>query len=438
MNKIIETIALELSKQNRTITIPAGSMLSTINPVNVVQHGNVNELDIKISTVLGNELHNIKNNIIPIIQEFGEVVSKSLLNKMNNNPLKDVNIVYAELPEFMEELISRNVINKNAINITLSNNVLSIPRPEVHLIRSMLKYGSGQMEDMIQAFTNSISNDELVRIWDTYLNRITADNTNYVNLGYTVNNGIYGSDLFILSILVKNLKQTVPEGIRVSLGVYNETINILDSLLDAKIVRVDNMITSYGKTGKLIYKADNINSVIVIKETYDVFLNNGGSPEAIYGAVIKGAKSASISTIESKKDEYVEEWNKFVNASTVKQHIATLEQHRLAYRLGINDIMTNFISEDVKASIPEEIVADYGNIVIAYMNKCKHEDLFNINKTVEEIIGNILFGHTNTIEFLRYMKYYSNMDSNISAKEAATYASMDLIIDFLLTQIEIN
>lgn len=439
MNEIIKSVASDLTNNNKYVNIPAGSALSIINPINVVEKNDMSGLDIRLANILSNEINMIRNDILPLIKEFGMFVTESLNKKLAVNPFKDVNIYTAELPEVFEELVARNVIKVNGDNTrTLSNSNLIIPTPTPAKIREYLVYGSGGIQEMIKSFTSFISDDELVRIWDTYLGRISADNTAYISLGYKVNSSIFGLDLFILSIIVKNLLTTIPEGVRVSNGMYQDTISTLDVVLDNKISRLITLINSNTNIGKVIYKADSLKEVIVIKSTYDDFLNKDGSPEIIYGAVLAGAKTAGVTTLVDNKDNYAKKWDEYVNSVTIKQKLSSLESHRLSYKLGVTDLINNSMTDRVKSMIPVEIVSKIDEVIINFLNNSKTEHLFNVNRVAEEIVAGILFGHTNAQEFIGYMKHYSKLNPDISPKEAATYASADLVVDYLISQLEIN
>ena len=439
MSNVIKSVANELTSKNKRVIIPAGSMLMTVNPVNVVENGNMEGLDTKIANVLSNELNNIRNNILPLIKEYGKFVNDSINSRLNSNPLKDVNIYTVELPLVIGEMISRNIINLNGDkNRRINDKSLVLTRPDVSKIKEYLNYGSGQMESLIRNFVSGIPDTELVRIWETYLLNISSMNNNYVTIGSKVNNGVYGLDLFVLSILVKNLIKVIPDTVRVPVSVYNDAIVSLDAVLDNKIAMFINAMEANTKVGKVILKANGINEVVVVKDNYNKFLNENGVPEAIYGAVLSNVTSLDIINLTKDKDMYVNKWDTYIKNEYIKAKLGTLEQHRLAYRLGVTELFNNFMDEELKASIPSNIVDNINDVIIAFLNSKKPEKLFDINDIVEDFVTEVLFGHTNAEEFIKYMKHYSRLNPNITAKEAATYASADLVTDYLLTMIEIR
>lgn len=437
MNKIIEATAAQLTKEGKYLVIPAESGLRTINPVSVVEENRLNGLDIKLANILGNEITNIKENIIPLIKTFGTEVTEAINKKNQINPLDNVNIYTAELPYVFEEMISRNMIKTDTtISRSMSPATVIIPTPSADKIREYLIYGSGQIEKLLKEFTDSVSDKELVRIWETYLNRVSNDNPNYTTLGYKVNDGIYGLDLFIMSILIKNLVNILPEGVRTGNNNYREAMNDLDVVLDLRIGMVAKLLDVQAKGSKLIYKSNGLKEVIVIKDTYDKFLENGGCPEAIYGAILSDVKTGLDQSILNKKDLYIDRWDKYVSDLTIERQLGSLNTHRIAYKLVLLGIINDHMSEDVKESIPEEIMDNLDTVINDYIHNTKNEDLFNVAFIAEDIFSNVLFRHTNTKEFLGYMKQYAIMDPNINPKVAATYASMDLVTDYLLTQIK--
>lgn len=439
MSNVIKSVATELTNSNKRIIIPAGSILSTINPVNVLNNGTMDGLDVKLANILSNELNHIRNNILPLIKEYGKFVNDSINSRLASSPLQDVRIYSIEIPEVIAEMVNRKIININGdANRRINDKALVLNKPEISKIREYLNYNaSGQMENIIKNFVNNISDNELSRIWDTYLTNISAMNTNYISLGYRVNGEIFGLDLFVLSILVKSLLKVAPDT-RVSVSVYNDTMLTLDAVLDNKIAMILRLIDSSTRLGKLIYKGESINEVIVFKEVYNKFLNDGGSPEAIYGAVLNKVGAAHAAVVLGDLDKNNETWDKFIKNESIKQKLGTLEQHRIAYRLGVTELYNNFMDEELKATIPAEINNNINDVIINFLNSKKAEKLFNINHIVEDFITEVLFAHTNAKEFISYMKHYSRLDPNLSAKEAATYASADLVIDFLLANVEIR
>lgn len=439
MSNVIKSVAAELTNKNKRVIIPAGSMLTTVNVVNVVENGNMEGLDTKIANVLSNELNNIRNNILPLIKEYGKFVNESIASRIDSNPLKDVNIHTVDLPIVIGEMISRNIININGDKSRrINDKSLVITRPDVSKIKEYLTYGSGQMESLIRTFISTIPDTELVRIWDTYLLNVSSMNNNFVTIGNKVNNGIYGLDLFVLSILVKNLVKTMPDTVRVPVSIYNDAIISLDAVLDNKIALFITNMEANTKIGKVILKGDNLNEVVVIKDNYNKFLNDGGSPEAIYGAILNKVSSLDIINLTKDKDMYSNKWDIYLKNETIKTKLGTLEQHRIAYRLGITELFNNFMDEELKASIPSGIVDNINDVIVAFLNNKKPEKLFDVNDIVEDFVTEVLFGHTNAEEFIKYMKHYSRLNPNITAKEAATYASADLVTDYLLTMIEIK
>jgi len=439
MSNIIKSVAAELTSKNRRVVIPAGSILTTINVVDVVESNKLEGLDVKIANILSNELNNIRNNIKPLILNYGKFVNDSINSRMNSNPLKNLNIHIMELPLVIGEMVSRNMINLNGDkNRKINDKSLVILRPEVSKIREYMTYGSGQMESLLRSFISGIDDVELVRIWDTYLLNVSSMNNNFINISSKVNNGIYGLDLFVLSILVKNLIKVVPDTVRVPVSTYNDAMISLDIVLDNKIAMFIKAMESNNAIGKVIYKTNGINEIVVIKDNYNKFLNDNGNPESIYGAVLSGIESLSLTELMKNKDSYNTTWDNYIKNENIKQKLGTLEQHRMAYRLGVTELFNNFMDEELKSTIPDTIVNNINDIIITFLNSKKPEDLFNINEIVEEFITDVLFGHTNAKEFFGYMKHYSRLDPNITANEAATYASADLVTDYLLTAIEIR
>ena len=436
----VESIASEFTQDNKLITIPADSILANVNVSSAIAHDSINGIDNRIASILNNEISFIKGDIVPLIKEYGKYVAEFLESNSTINPLAEVKIVIATVPEVIEELITRGYINLNGAKIgNIDTNTLTMPELDGPAIRQYMTLDGGQLSKIGEAFSSTVTNDELVRIYNTYLKNISNTNPNYTNLGSKVNSERHGFDLFVLSILVKNLKNNYIDGVRVSENVYTNILLNLDAVLDAKISYFINSLKAYSNVGRLVIKSTGLNDIVINGDVYDKYLDElDGDPEVIYGGIISGKHTLSLTDVTDNKKEYYDNWVRYSKSVVVKQSLGNIEKHRVAYRLAMTRLINEYMNDDIKETIGLGLLSNINNIIVAFMNDEEPMELLQINHIVEEIVTKILFSETNAHKFLSYMKHYSMMDKSITAKDAATYASVDIILDFLLTQVEIS
>jgi hypothetical protein len=64
--------------------------------------------------------------------------------------------------------------------------------------------------------------------------------------------------------------------------------------------------------------------------------------------------------------------------------------------------------------------------------------LMDVDFISKEVVGVILVPETNFYRFVNYMLEFSRINPSISGKDAASLASAEVIMDYLLQQVTVN
>lgn len=432
----LKIIADNLTTDGRSLSIPASSVLtSRINGSEKIASS--------IAETLGRELWYIKGKVIPAIKEYATIVKNKIEAGKEPSILSKYNIAIMEIPEFISLGYERNLYTK-LTNVTLPRGgVLRIPTVPPTVIRTQyLKSDIPSISNAISTYAAVFTDQFLASVWEKYIENISIDNSAFGMLGREVANGIPGSELFALTILLPNIKSNPPEGARArSVDIFDMYINAVTTLVYSKLDAFVERYNMYERREILVSTMSNYETVALVPRTmYTKFINEGGSPEVIYGHLIaNGPKTAtySYSDVVDNADNNIKTWENEVKKERIVAKQNEKHRYKMAYVLCMDEMFSNYFDA---ATISELgfIKDTYNTHITSLTNNVTDETLFDIPGFAERAIGTLVFAHTNTYRFLQYMRDAAALDHNITPNEAASYASLQLIIDYLLTQVTVE
>ena len=148
------------------------------------------------------------------------------------------------------------------------------------------------------------------------------------------------------------------------------------------------------------------------------------------------AKNHYVNDILLNKSEYIKAWEKKIRLDTIATKLESTNSYKLVYDIGLKKLLGE-IGEDVGKYIP---YTDDDNLIAtrAYLAGLKTSDLLNVDYVTMEIVGEILLPNTNFYAFTENMLEYSKLDSTLSSQEAASLATLDIIINYLMDQVTVS
>ena len=431
MNDIVELLASELASKGKIVEPSTNSVLKLIKDHSVDE---VNILVNKVADKISNEIGLYRNVFTPLYIAYKDAVNKILEDKKPENPLHKYKVVAVDIPDYIKELIKKDVIHQNAsyVELPISNVVIPVPTDN---IRSYFKVSSHTEQMYIDELLSKYSDDDLKNIWEKYLLNVSGSNDNIANLPYSDLNKI--DDVALLFALITNLKNNIPDGVSVDESTYTKVMRNFYTTLVADIAILTRTFNDYVKSDRLVIKIFD-NTVTVVKPVYNKFLKEQ-RVEVLLGLMIKGpsgVNSLMLNDILINAQSYLNAWEQKVRLTNISMSIEHKANYRLAYEFAI-PLLFKEIPESSKKYISgdiDEISLD----VKDYVDELDHSSLVDIDENAAYILCYIIMVESNYYNFLSSMLKYKELDDKLSNKEAASLATLNLIVDYISQQLVVR
>ena len=128
-------------------------------------------------------------------------------------------------------------------------------------------------------------------------------------------------------------------------------------------------------------------------------------------------------------------WNDKVNIVRLSTIDKEVSRFKVAYSIAMSKLIENEMPEDIVSKLPmvkNEILKETDAIV----NVLNHDTLRNIGKTCQILLAKLIFHNSKFEYFTGDMIEASETVPNISANDAASYASIKMVIRYLVDQLE--
>ncbi len=426
----ISAIAEELSSKNKMIEFKQESIFTALE----TDTGELrNNMAIKIAATLKNDIIKYKNILLPFTKRYGEAVRTKLLETKQPNKLARFQVIEQIVPDIVRELQSKGILPAKRTPVMIPNSKLIMPTPKDG-IRSVIKFSNSVLNSALEQVLVNYTDQDLDYLWDTYMSNISGTNDNIRTLSFrTIKNF---NDVVLLVAIAGTLRTEKQPGITISESVYKEVMNAFyNELTNYLSVAVSNYnITT--KLNKLVlgYGVNN-NTIIVNAIVYKEFLKTS-SIEALLGLLLSGErKLTGKQEIEIQAGKYISKWEAAVKLEAIREKNTESQRYRMVYGMAL-EVLLNEANNNIKENMECE-AKGISNTVLAYINTLPVTEISDIELITRKIMGNIVFRSTTFGKFLEYMEDYAKIRTDIKPDEAATMASIDIIIDYLTQQIRV-
>ena len=437
MKNVIEIVANELAAQGMVIDILPGSIFEAIE-VPMSNDNVVGAITTAISGKMKNELMLIKGKLLPLLTDVEKHMNNKLSEHRDIPDTAKYSIIEFKTPTILNELIDNGTITSKRQPLSLPVSTLSIPTPDKNIIREMFKHNLTSLDKYTDNIVKLYTDEDLLKLWDKYLINISKSNTNIDTLGINTIGKL--NDIIMLYIVVYNIKDNKPSNVNITIDAYTKHMNFLYlELLNYLAVGIENIALNK-RLKKLVLSIRDEYTIVVDSDLYAQLLAEGYTAEAMLGMLLSGDVSTSdmlYDNIKIKADKYIKLWDNKVKLSRMSNVTADIKKYKTLYDIVIRDVYDNILPKDLK----EIVVVDKETASIELANilaNINASSLLDINHIANIIVANIMFPNTNFSTFTNYMIEYSKLDKTLSASQAASFASFELILDYLLQQVNVR
>jgi len=423
INEALKTIAIELANKNKVLAPKANSVLVVDNQDEVV---------IKLSSLIANEVSTYRNLLIPFIKDYRSKVEEIVNQRLSNININDIEVETIEVPLILKEYVKRDIIGASDSQVILPISSISIPTPSVEDIKRYLHSESPIINDYINELLNEFTDEELLNVWEKYLGNISKSNDNLTMV--RIYAPINVNEVMLTYLLTDKLMDNIPEGIVASAETYNKVMGLLKDKLRNDLTYIYKQMLNALDTKRLVAKVDG-KTVYVHKEVYGEFLKEF-PVEVLFGlAIDKDAKLVNkhyLYDIKTSADVYAANWKQYVKMK--KLAVDEIGIYRMAYTVAIGDALKEAPSE-INEYLVNDNVGQLENII---RDEVRNEPLYELKDTVamsRELISEYIFDNENFEKFLENMTDYSKTNPELNSKEVASLAVLDMVIDYLTMQV---
>jgi hypothetical protein len=425
--------------------IPSGMLLDDSKLRGVsgeVEHDvAMNELVNLASKAITGNFDLARNGVIPAVKQVHDEYS-TFMRAMEVDAKQPVSIV----PNVYHDIWSNPQLQglvERFENVALSEakTTVSFPMIDGSALVEMLKTGIDSFDGVVQDW---FENQPIDKPMQTYHKVFVGGapvgrQTNAVHR--TPEGDLDRNDLLLVFMIASNFEEHMPDGMTVELDrvrlILSRIREQAGRAINAEFKRRDrdrrikNLVYRVAKYD-WEYTTDGRTTVMVNNDVYKAFLEEGGTPEAIYGAVVTGGSTEYHSLVENKEVNE-KRWAKYAALHSQKVAAQIYTSQREAARRA----MTKFINDQDVEELPLDRV-DMHQRVLKVLGGMNPKDFQDDLTAIRCLVCDVLYAHTNVRMVLDAMDAAGTNDPNMNARECALMSVIDLVARWMASQINVK
>jgi len=427
----IEILASKLAEKGSLFDIKSNSIFT----VSQLPGGNADleEIVAQVGIKLRNETSLFRMKINPLLGEYVSAVTDEISRLRDTSEVTKYIIKECTIPSIAEELNSK-VSSSLKGSISAVGISFSIPTPET--IKDYFK-PVGDLKIPATEFLATLSVDVMIEFWNKFLTNISSDNTNY-NI-FKSGSPVNITDLCLNILAITFLRENQPSYDTTDNTVYRkfmtETLEELKGFLAFAITVYKGEID----VKKVISAIPDRYTVYVNPAVYDEFLKLGGKPETVLGFLLSEQKDSEkyIDTLLNNAAILEGEWSRRYNLCRLESIDLNIRNHKAIHKLYVNkffnELLPKYLVDYVRLT-PAESESKIDEL----LSGVDSATIVDVEKISRLIFGMVYFASTNYFAFTEYMLSYLKLFKDNDLKKAASFAVLDIILDYLFTQVDVR
>lgn len=379
-----------------------------------------NETKKVIATKITNEIHFYKFDTLKLIKQYTNKVNALIKGSKSSVVGTDLfKIITLSKMDILDTMITKGYLTAplgytlGVENVNLSDLAFNgeIKDMELNILR----------DEEIKTLTNN-DMDNIVSIFGNVNDITTISDFNYFISRQNITN-INGLILLVLSLMnkykVTDDKSLIPfvtsaiNKLNILVNGYNNRVRL--NIITLKTDRLDNELTE----------------IIVLKDNYLNYMNEGGSNKVIFGYVLKDSydnnntvsyKGASINELNINKDSLINIYKAKVNNLNLELKNNSIISLRSYYTFALSVVGNLNIDKEKLEDITE------------YVNSSDLGKLMDTKKMTLDIFRYFILSDTNFNEFMKGFEEADIIINDASQDTLVLYAGYRLVLLYLLNQ----
>lgn len=230
--------------------------------------------------------------------------------------------------------------------------------------------------------------------------------------------------------------EVVPEGLSMDLPSYRSYLSGVKEQAGVRLNYLHGQANTRVKSKQLVISAPRARAglpvtgtVVVCGEVYNQWLAEGGSPEALFGAIKAGA-TLQYDVLLAGAAEFAADWTRAMALLEQQSQFELQAVTVQGMRNALVDLLRE-IPEDQLAASPEEMISRINERLTHFHLK----DVNEIYATARKAVCRVFYPHTDAEKILNAMEAVCEAKPDLEPREAALLVLMDYVVDWVASGI---
>ena len=459
----LDRIGLNLSpKANTALALLLAQSLNTLTPAQRTDQGYLIESEWVCRASEREEANDTFNQIVatlakPIAEQshFARTVVNpdcdELINRIDeisnasvSPAISAMNIKRIGLPEVYEYKALVNLVQQYGQDNVVPFKPLRIfPLPATNELLDLLKVGNKDLDELIDKWFVSVGPEFFLTVFDNFF--VKLDESQLPRPVYDLTKMSWsteeGANIAIALFLWTNrLVEDTPESLAADVRVPVDTYkNYLRDVRDYAATRVVGIIAAQKNiedAGVLVNSVIPADSTVVVNNSvYLDYLNkHEGTNEALFGLLVSGRNDATLEMIVAKKAELEEAYYRYavqLKAADNANKVTTLR------KIFVDCFKSLLISKELA---PQAFDAKFKQAQVLIWSTSSDDllDSQRLHKRVIQVVCEVLYPNTAADTILESIVNTADREKLTEAREAASLAILNWIVDYLMSMTEVT
>lgn len=394
-----------------------------------------------LSKLVQNYISFARNVVNKEVTLLKEALETGLANYKFKEPEDFFNVTYFKLHEVYSSFLVTNEVGQYKDSTRKyffeSMSMSKVTDPEFDLAKYLIT-GDDEQDAIIQGWFTALGKERALQFITDVVPEYSMSTD--AMLDYALVNFIFYRNLVERSDLDLGLTATQLRTKATSNRDYFGNKLGIALELYSKDIRNGKLLSSTSETNFSHLNANPLN-VTVYEENFAKLAEGGANIEVLFGFIAtSGTNDINVDDLIAEKEKYLQKW-----ANTRSLYVISMNNNRLSIFKQIlrevfeGSLAKTEIAEEEQGFLNEnphflEETKSLGN---AFIDQLHVSDIDDLDCIALELVANIRYRFTNAYFILKEMQEILAMSESIEPLEAALYATIKYIVDYLLEQTDV-
>lgn len=312
--------------------------------------------------------------------------------------------------------------------------IMGLAVADAHPIETYLLTGDESFDAYISKWISSVGKDRL----NSYVFTMSPDSFLPIEtvLDYCLANYLF----------YRNLSIKLDINVGLTTVQLKVKANVLKNFYTTYLNRSLKEYTRFVSVGQLLSPVSDVSfrqpsngdklRLIVLNDTFDKFIEGGGSLECLFGYIAdENSTNKTYKEILGNQTRYLDAWKTVRSMYTIKANNSRLDNFKTAISIAYDKLNMTLADgeEEARVANPNYHVK-VDKALDKYMASLTLSSIDNLDDVCISVIAGIRYNYTNAYVFLVEMNNMLKMSDKITVEEAALFASMRYITEYMMGQ----